>query len=191
MTSHTAQKVQAAAAAYSQAQTDDLELLANLAFLQSTGCNNIGIDALQITEGSLVWGGLFDYLARIMREGTRLDGARGATGHKGASKRRTEDAAASITRANRPRAFHGAGSEGRARDDSDTGPWGRQGRRARQGQGVAPTAQATWRQVGCHGNAVGKCRTMRRTDRSTHTATLSSRSRSVGTCAVAHAVPAA
>ena len=56
-------------------------------------------------------------------------------------------------------------------------------------QGVAPTAQATCRHVGCQGNDAGKCSTMRRTDRSIHTATLSSRSRSVVTCAVAQAVP--
>ena len=66
-------------------------------------------------------------------------------------------------------------------------------RRLRTGvrQGLAPTAQAIWRHVGCHGKEAGKCSTMRRTDRSIHTPTLSTRSRSVLTCAVAQAVPAA
>src|SRR6266581_4317693 len=38
--------------------------------------------------------------------------------------------------------------------------------------GVAPTAAAIWRHVGRHGNEAGKCRTMRRTERSIQTATL-------------------
>jgi hypothetical protein len=126
-----------------------------------------------------------------MREGTQLRGREAPESTKARRSGYTQVAAASIIRANRLGARSGAAVEGRLICDRDTGPWGQQGAERGSRQGVAPTAQATWRHVGCHGNDVGKCRTMRRTDRSTHTATLSSRSRSVVTCAVAQAVPAA
>jgi len=48
---------------------------------------------------------------------------------------------------------------------------------------------ATRCQVVPQGAVRGRCNTMRRTERSTHTATLSSRSRSVATCARAQSVP--
>ena len=126
-----------------------------------------------------------------MREGTQLRGREAPESTKAHQSGCTQVAAASITRANRLGARSGAAAGGGMRCDSDTGPWDQQGAERGRRQGVAPTAQATCRHVGCHGNDVGKCRTMRRTDRSTQTATLSSRSRSVVTCAVAQAVPAA
>ena len=57
--------------------------------------------------------------------------------------------------------------------------------------GVAPTARASCRHVESQGHVSGKCSTMRRTEHSTHTASLIKRSRSVVTCAPAHVVPAA
>jgi hypothetical protein len=56
---------------------------------------------------------------------------------------------------------------------------------------VAATARAIRRQVDSQGNVAGRCKTIRRAERSTHTASLSSRSRSVVTCASAQTVPAA
>ncbi len=56
---------------------------------------------------------------------------------------------------------------------------------------VAPTARASCRHVESQGNVAGKCRTIRRTERWTHTASLISRSRSVGTWASAQVVPRA
>src|SRR5439155_22835348 len=56
---------------------------------------------------------------------------------------------------------------------------------------VAPTARATCHHVGSQGKLRGKCSTIRRTERSTHTASLSKRSRSVVTWASAQAVPTA
>src|SRR5438094_643599 len=55
---------------------------------------------------------------------------------------------------------------------------------------VAPTARAIWRHVESQGKLSGKCRTMRRTEHSTHTASLISRSRRVVTWASAQPVPA-
>jgi hypothetical protein len=46
--------------------------------------------------------------------------------------------------------------------------WKRAG--GRRGQSVAPTARAMRRHIGSHGNAAGKCKTIRRAERSTHTA---------------------
>jgi len=57
--------------------------------------------------------------------------------------------------------------------------------------GAAPTRSASCRQVESQGYVVGRCSTMRRTERSTHAASLTSRSRSVLTCAPAQAVPCA
>src|SRR5438445_9387579 len=59
------------------------------------------------------------------------------------------------------------------------------------GYGLAPTARARWRHVESQGKVSGMCSTMRRTERSTQTASLSSRSRSVVTWASAQFVPAA
>ena len=55
-------------------------------------------------------------------------------------------------------------------------------------QDVAPTARAICRHGRHQGNAAGKCNTIRRTERSTHTASLINRSRSVVTCASAQTV---
>ena len=56
---------------------------------------------------------------------------------------------------------------------------------------VAPTARASCRQGESHGNVRGMWSTIRRAERSTQTASLSSRSRSVVTWASAQLVPAA
>ena len=84
-------------------------------------------------------------------------------------------------------------SGGSARGSRGDGhPAGSDGRGWRAGvRGAAPTARASCRQVGRQGQLRGKCSTMRRTERSTHTASLSSRSRSVLTWASAQAVPGA
>lgn len=50
-------------------------------------------------------------------------------------------------------------------------------------------ARAICRHIRSHRNAAGKCSTIRRTDRMTHTASLINRSRRVVTCASAQTVP--
>jgi len=59
---------------------------------------------------------------------------------------------------------------------------------SRRDQGVAPRACASCRHGRSQGKAVGRCKTMRRTERSTQTATLSRRSRNVLTWATAPAM---
>jgi hypothetical protein len=126
-------------------------------------------------------------LARFMREGTCGMPPRAALGHSDDFAGSQYADAARIGATKHKQAPQSAGESRADGGRSEASPVVPRWLDGRCGQGVAPTATASWHHSRRQGKAAGKCRTRRRTERSSQTPSFNSRSRSVVTCAVAHA----